>query len=238
MMLDRLILLLFVLVILPGVIWKEATVSGGAGPGLTILHQMDFEGDACTDTGGDTCTKVGVADMDCGAGVGACPLEPDLSFREIAGIEGAYKDDLAEITTGSVTLDFMWRPVSGTWSGMNAFMGMISVEGNYECRFRYDSVNSVDAQSNEGISSSDITVTSGTTYYVRLTYDTEEDLCRLMVSETDFGNTGVGNVLADGASAGSVVGWQKDNAQTTEMIWDDIQYCEGDAGTTEGICGS
>lgn len=240
------IAIFFFVPMMTGPIFVQGVVVGCEGAQLTVLHQMDLEGTGCTDSNSSfTCTEVNSPNADCGSGTGNCPLDGDLSFRTLGGgNERLEKVDLTAITTGFVTLDFRWQvEVEENGGGANTWIGMMSAATNNDCRFRYhrNGPDEVDAQANSGTSSTDISVTIGNTYFVRLTYDMgtgSDDDCRIRVSATAYGATDIGNELASGSSSsGSIVGWSTSKPQTATHIFDDIMLCQGDAGTTEGHCG-
>lgn len=230
--------------------WNPVVISGGAtaaagggGPGLTILHQMDFEDSTsttCEDgASADTCTIVGSADPDCSTG--DCPIAGSQSGLLTGTSDKFYTTAVAAQTTGFNTIDFRWRAATGFPASANKdLFGFISALDNFECRISLGN-GTLQAVANSGTASTTISVSQDTNYYCRVTYDIPNDDCRLMVSTSAFGATDVGDQTANGSSAGSVVGWQASQVLVTsgdDFVYDDIQHCDGDGGTTQGICGS
>ena len=216
---------------------------GGAppGPGLTLLHAMDANGTNCTDSNPSyTCTLSG-----CGAAcaaTGPCPLEGTESIRCDATTEEALYAGLTPVTTGFLTLDFMFDLESShtVWRDVFGMTADSSTNPDYQCYMEFKGdTNEVRSRSHNGTGSTAISISQNTTYYGRLIYDVPNDDCTLHVSATNFGNTDVGSQTDNGTNPGSVVGWAIETqllVATIETVYDDIALCSGDAGTTAGRC--
>lgn len=211
--------------------------AAGGGPGLSLLLDMDFDGSGCVDSGSaEDCTTGGGANPDCNAG--HCPIDASTySLGLDATSELCYDDELSAITTGWVTLDFRGH-FDDTSDTIAQVGGLISAENNYECRLRVKT-GALDSYANGGANDpTDITISNGTLYYLRLTYDIPNDECMLRVSTSDFGGEDVGTALSSGSSAGSVAGWEfrQDATHTGGFEFDDVTMCSGNAGSTQGRC--
>lgn len=208
------------------------------------LAVMDFQGAGCADgapggEGSRTCTQTGDVDTDCSTADPACPLEGTLSALFSTNDGAVYDDSIGPITTGTLTMDFLIHLKGATGLSGN-YGGFISVAdpANYECRIKSAGVNEVEIQVNDGSASPDIVLAVDTTYYGRLLYVPDVDDGRLVIWADDWGGaTLVGNVAANGASPGTVVGYRfESEGPIPFFIVDDVCIHNGDLLLTNVHC--
>ena len=228
--------------------WSINVVAAPSGPGLTILHQMDFE-DSPTQTdcqdgkSTDTCSVAGsTPQVACTASESStCPISGTQSGRVSASSEAIYKDlGGFDYISGFKTLDFQFNVETLTTAGTNVMFFITGLDAGISCKVYAPTTTTIVADALTGPDSSPITVATGVDYYGRLTYDLVLDDCTLRVGTSDYGATETGGpVTSDGSGSPTVDGWQgSTNGSSKQWVFDDIMMCDGDAGSTLGICGS
>ena len=226
--------------------WGSPPSGGAPGPGLTIMHQMDFEDSTegvCADGAtADTCV-VASSEPDCESGTDQCPINGTYSGRVNNGGESLFGDEgAADKTTGFVTIDFKWNAATFTGASGHDVMQTVTAAGtNVGCRMIAAGTAPTDvlARAGSGTNGTTFEIVVDTDYFARLTYEITTDICVLRMSTSNYGASDVGISTADGATATDVGGWEVlTSSSARTWVVDDIMLCEGDAGTTEGICGS
>lgn len=238
----ELLVALFSLLVAPLGYASVMYVEPAAGGGPTVLSRMDFEGGvACQDSGaGPNCTTNGgppLCDVDCVAAEGNCPLAGVRSARCVALAGVLYDGGLASAT--SKTLDFAVQ-VTDTTTSFGFAGGHLSNTDAFFCGLQYRGVPSeMRIRCASGVTSTAFAISSATTYWIRMEYNPQTDLCTFWIDtlKANIGNGIVGAASCDGTNTGVLDGWDfvAQDANMTTTI-DDIGYCDG-AVTAGTKCG-
>ena len=199
---------------------------GGSGPGLTLIWASDFEGAGGDDSGGTyTIDTFGSVDFN------------DQGGGDLAAVLNAFVDGVSAANTFSrsddVTLDFTFD-FSSAGTTANHIGGMDDVAANGDrsdpCGIVFDGDGTVNARS-KGINSGTISISEGTDYYARMTFDYSAIECCLSVWSAGYGDTQVGTEqCATGGSVSpinDVEFFLEFTVDTPDYRIHDVALCEG-----------